>query len=304
MFKNAMIFTIPPTVDLTAWLDSARPVDHVLKPVGPMEISSVGFVPPVNDGADPAEYAVKAGDYTLITVGTQVRRLPGSAVDAELAERVAKFEAENGRKLGRKLRRQMRDDIMVELLPRALVVHGRLDAYIDHARRLLVVNTPSPRAAEMVVGLIRAELGSFPALPLNAEVAPRSVLTDWLANGPAADGLGLGEECELRDPAGESVARIAGQELHGEEIETHLQAGKQAVKLQLYLRDQARFTVTERPSIVKFKLLDGALQSLEQTEREDLRAEIVARLFLTASTIGAAFDALKPALKFSEGGAA
>mgnify|MGYP006196174399 CR=1 FL=1 len=57
-----------------------------------------------------------------------------------------------------------------DLLPRALVKPYRLDGYLDLRRGLLVVDTASRKAAEGFVSNLRHTLGSFPALPLNAEV--------------------------------------------------------------------------------------------------------------------------------------
>jgi len=67
---------------------------------------------------------------------------------------------------------------------------------------------------------IRGMLGSFPAMPLNAEVAPRAILTAWIAGEPLPEGLSLGEECEMKDPAeGGAVVKCQHQELRCDEID-------------------------------------------------------------------------------------
>ena len=74
-----------------------------------------------------------------------------------------------------------------------------------------------------MVSDVRQALGSFPALPLNAEVAPRSILTGWIAGDPLPDGLSLGDECELRDPVDHgAVIKCQHQELQSDEIAKHL----------------------------------------------------------------------------------
>jgi recombination associated protein RdgC len=52
--------------------------------------------------------------------------------------------------------------------------------------------------------------------------------------------------------------------------------------------------------IRKFKLLDGAVDSLENTEREDLRAELEARFALMSHELRRLFSVLEPALKLSK----
>src|SRR5690606_16276850 len=54
----------------------------------------------------------------------------------------------------------------------------------------------------------------LPAIPPNAEVAPRSVLTGWIAGEPLPEGMSLGEECELKDAMdGGAVVKAQNQEL-------------------------------------------------------------------------------------------
>jgi recombination associated protein RdgC len=50
----------------------------------------------------------------------------------------------------------------------------------------------------------------------------------------------------------------------------------------------------------KFKLLEGAVDGLESTEREDLHAELDARFALMAGELKRLFTVLEPALKLSK----
>src|SRR3546814_13735843 len=120
---------------------------------------------------------------------------------------------------------------------------------------------------------VRRALGSFPALPLNAEVAPRSILTGWVAGEPLPDGLALGDECELRDPVDQgAVVKCQRQELQGDEISKHLEAGKQVTRLALTLDDHVSFVLGEDLGVRKFKLLDGDVDQLESPERGNGKA--------------------------------
>ena len=51
----------------------------------------------------------------------------------------------------------------------------------------------------------------------------------------------------------------------------------------------------------KFKLLDGAVDQLESTERDDLRAELDARFALMAGEVKRLFNVLEKALKSQQG---
>ncbi len=299
-FRNLTLFRFPASInfdDLETQL-----ADAALKPVGPMELSSRGFISPFGRaGGDDAALMHRIDDAIWLTVGGEDKLLPSSVVNDLLQKKVDEFEAKNARRPGGKMRRQMKDDLVAELLPRAFVRPIRTDALIDLQHGVIAIDTSSRKVAEAVVSQIREALGSFPALPINAEVAPRAVMTGWIAGDALPEGMSLGDECELRDPADSgAVVKVQRMELAGEEIDTHLEAGKQVARLALMLDDHAGFVLGEDLVLRKFKLLDGAVEQLESSERDDIRAELDARFALMAGEFKRLFSVLESALKLSK----
>ncbi len=295
-FRNLTLFRFPTSLDLSE-LDTHL-ADVQLKPVGPMEPSSRGFVSPF--GRDAEALSHRIDDAVWLTVGGEDKLLPAAVVNDLLGKKLAEIEEKEGRKLGGRARKRLKEDLVAELLPRAFVRPTRTDAMLDLEHGLCVVDTSSRKNAEAVVSEIRHALGSFPALPLNAEVAPRSVLTGWIAGERLPDGLALGDECELKDAAEHgAVVKCQHQELQADEIAKHLEAGKQVTRLALTLDDHVSFVLGEDLVIRKLKFLDGAVDQLESTEREDLRAELDARFALMAGELKRLFAVLEPALKLS-----
>ena len=296
-FRNLTLFRFPTTTkldELDAGLEECK-----LKPVGPLELSSRGFISPF--GRDAEAMSNRIQDAIWLSVGGEDRLLPGSVVNDMLAKKLAEIEQKEGRKPGSRTRKRLKDELIVDLLPRAFIKPSRTDALLDLEHGIVVVDTSSRKSGENVVSEIRRALGSFPALPLNAEVAPRSILTGWLAGEPLPEGLSLGEECELRDPMEQgAVVKCQRMELQGDEIDKHLETGKQVTRLALNLDDHVSFVLGEDLVIRKFKLLDGAVDSLENTERDDLRAELDARFALMSAEVKRLFNVLEPALKLSK----
>jgi recombination associated protein RdgC len=296
-FRNLTLFRFPTTLDFSQ-LDSMLP-EMVLKPVGALDMSSRGFVPPFGRGDD--VLAHRSGDALWLTVGGEDKILPGSVVNDLLAKKLAEIEEKEGRKPGGRTRKRLKEDLVHELLPRAFVKPSRTDAMLDLEHGFVAVDTSSRKNAETVVSEIRHAMGSFPALPLNAEVAPRSILTGWIAGEPLPEGLALGEECEMRDAMdGGAVVKCQNQDLQGDEIAKHLEAGKQVTRLALTLDDHLSFVLGEDLVIRKLKFLDGAVDQLENTEREDLRAELDARFALMSGEVKRLFVVLESALKLSK----
>jgi recombination associated protein RdgC len=296
-FRNLTLFRFPTSLDLTDL--ETRLADVPLKPVGALELSSRGFVSPF--GRDAEVLSHRVDDAVWLTVGGEDKLLPAAVVNDLLAKKLAELEEREGRKPGGRARKRMKEDLVHELLPRAFVRPSRTDAMLDLGHGLCIVDTSSRKTAEAVVSEIRHALGSFPALPLNAEVAPRAVLTGWIAGEPLPEGLALGEECELKDAAEQgAIVKCQRQDLQGDEIARHLEAGKQVTRLALVLDDHVSFVLGEDLVVRKLKFLDGAVDQLEGTGQEDLRAELDARFALMAAELKRLFAVLEPALKLSK----
>jgi recombination associated protein RdgC len=291
-FRNLTLFRFPASLDLSD-LES-RLAACALKPVGALELSSRGFIPPF--GRDAEALSHRIGDAIWLSVGSEDKLLPGAVVNDLLQKKLAELERKEGRRPGGRTRKRLKEDLVHELLPRAFVRPGRTDAILDLEHGICVVDSSSRKQAESVVSEIRNALGSFPALPLNAEVAPRAVLTGWIAGEPLPDALTLGDECELKDAADKgAVVKCQRQELTGDEIGKHLEAGKQVTRLALTLDDHVSFVLGEDLVVRKFKLLDGAVDSLESTERDDLHAELDARFAVVGRGLKRLLAVLVPA---------
>ena len=296
-FRNLTLFRFPTSLDLSD-LESQL-AECALKPVGPLELSSRGFVPPFGQHGDGLSHSI--GESLWLTVGGEDKLLPGAVVNDLLQKKLAALEEKEGRRPGGRTRKRLKDELITELLPRAFVRPVRSDALLDTTLGVIAVDTSSRKNAESVVSEVRRALGSFPALPLNAETAPRAILTGWIAGDPLPDGLSLGDECELRDPTDSgAVVKIQRMELVGDEIAKHLEAGKQATRLALVLDDHVSFVLGEDLVVRKFKLLDGAVDQLESTDREDVAAELDARFALMAGEFKRLFNVLEKAFKLSK----
>ncbi|MBP8742140.1 MAG: recombination-associated protein RdgC, partial [Pseudoxanthomonas sp.] len=125
-FRNLTFFRFPTTHDFSR-LDELLP-EAALKPVGPLELSSRGFISPFGRGEDLLSHRI--GDAIWLAVGGEDKILPGSVVNDLLAQKVAELEEREGRKLGGRARKRLKDDLLHELLPRAFVKSSRTDALL------------------------------------------------------------------------------------------------------------------------------------------------------------------------------
>ena len=119
--------------------------------------------------------------------------LPASVINQLLDDRVAEIEAAEAREVYRRERRRLKDEIIVDLLPRALTRHTDLFAYIDTRNGLVVVDTPTASKAEDLISQLRATLGTFKATPLEVNESASGAMTRWLNGAPLPTGFELGD---------------------------------------------------------------------------------------------------------------
>jgi len=177
-FRNLTLFRFPESTARSLKKLDAALEDQRLRPCGPMELATQGFVSPF--GRDSEVLTHQIGAFTLVTIGGEERLLPSVVVNEELSARLKKVAEKEGRRIGAKERKRLKDDVISELLPRAFIRPSRLSAYLDAEQGWLVVDTASRKAAEDAVSQLREAIGRFPAVP--AAITPRSGRRDSRAS--------------------------------------------------------------------------------------------------------------------------
>ncbi len=278
-FRNLTLFRFPKSSSKSlAELDSQLD-EHRLRPCGPIELATRGFVSPYGRESD--ELTHQAGKFTLIAIGSEDKLLPSSVINEELASKIAEITDKEARRIGARERKRLKEEVMTDLLPRAFVRPSRVFAYLDEAEGWMVIDTASRKLAEEAVTQVREALGRFPATPMAPSDSPRTLMTDWLVSGKLPAGLSWGDECELRDPAeAGAVVRCRRQDLESDEVREHLKSGKQVFQLGLELDERMAFVLGEDLTIRKFRFLDIVLDEIGEDASESARAELDARFAL------------------------
>lgn len=281
-FRNIVLFALPEIQHLTpAALETALAA-NALQPVGALAMQSRGFVPPLADGP----YLQTLDKAWCFCLGGEDRLLPSDVVHRAWQAKIAQLEQAKGHPLGKKARSQLKQETQDELMPRAFVKLSRLNAMIHAKAGILAIDTASVKAAEALISKVREALGSFPALPLQTAQSPRSVLSQCLLGKGMPENWDLGEECELTDPAEKgAVVKCLRHDLASDEVLAHLQAGKQVSRLAIIADGVVSTVIGEDLVLRKFKLLAGAVDSLENSQTESLEDEWQARFALFSAEL-------------------
>lgn len=290
---NLTFFVLPPSALTLPAAISEGIAGAPLRPTGPEEYMTYGFVDPITLRTPSCTRHL--GDGIWLTFATESKLLPATVLNAHVAQLVEQRESADKRRVGRRERQRIRDDALHDLLPRSFVVSSHTDAYIDRKMCFIAINTASRKKAEDVVSAVRKSMGSFPALPILPEVSARHLFTAWLSSDAALpDGLALDDACELHDAADTRTrVKCQGQDLKSQEITEHLLAGKQCRRIALTYKERLSFVLDDTLTVRKLRFLDTALDTLENTERDSAESERDARFLLTVGEVQPLFTLLR-----------
>ncbi len=277
-FRHLQIYRLAPDHGLNAEkiaTDLARR-PHIS--CGSQDLFSQGWVPPAPHMPD--LYAVAQGGAVLVCLKTEEKILPSSVVKQQAEERIAQIEAEENRKIGRREAKEMREQITMELLPRAFVKTGRQRALIDLQQNLIIVESGSAAKAENLLSILRETIGSLPSRLIQTQVTPQTAMTNWLESGAPAP-FALDADCELKFPGdGGAVARFSRQNLDADEVKQHLASGKLATRLGLEWQERIAFQLTEKLEIKRLTMLETLQENIKDMDAHDQAALFDASLAL------------------------
>lgn len=283
-FKNLLLyrFTSPfePDMDqLPALLQS-----QAFTPCGRQETSRYGWVSPMGDISEELYHA--ANGCLMLCARKEEKVLPASVIRELLEEKVKTIETQEDRRVYRKEKETLKEEIIFDCLPQAFTKSHRTYGYIDLRHGWLCIDSSSYAKAEDWMKLLRETLGSLPVVPVQVTESPAVIMTGWLRGESLPAGLELGDECELRDQREDGgIVRCKKQDLLGAEIEPHLSAGKQAVKLALHWDECLQYLLSDDLSIKRLKFGEELLSEAQTAADGDKAAQFDADFALMTGTL-------------------
>lgn len=291
-FKNLIFyrFTQPFTTSVEELEEQLR--QKRFRSCGSQDMSTYGWVPPLGKHSELLTHA--GNGFMLVAARKEEKILPASVIKEVLEERVEQIELEQDRQVFSKEKKALKDDVLMELLPKAFSRCQNTFAYIDPAKGWLVVDASSFKKAEELTSCLRECLGSLPIMNPPLKNMPSHAMTRWLAGEiPLPDKLLLGDECELREPGDEGgQVKVSKQELVGEEVDVHLQAGKQVSKMALIWNDALSFLLGDDLVIRKLKFTDTIQEQLDEINAETAAEQFDADFSIMTLTLQQMIDAL------------
>lgn len=296
-FRNLQLYRLGQDFTLTPEELDARMQASAFRGCGRMELLASGWAPPLGRAGQQLVHA--ANGYCMICLRREEKILPAGVIRQLLEDKVAEVEAAEGREVYRRERMRMKEEIIVDLLPRALTRVTNLFAYLDVRLGLLVVDSASAARAETLVSQLRTTLGRFPATPLQARHALPEAMTRWVTGATVTKDFLPGDECLLRhpDPDGGMIS-CRHQDLGAAEVRNHIRNGKFVVRLAMHWRERLAFVLHEDLSIHRLRFEDVVREPEQDTQVDDP----VSRFDLDFSLMALELAEFLPALLAALGG--
>jgi DNA recombination-dependent growth factor C len=266
--RNLQIYRLPCNYSLTAEALIEAITAQAFAPCTSHQAMSQGWVPPRENG--PLVHVVNG--QMILRLQTQTKVLPGAVINAEVKKRAAVMEKAQNFAPGKKALKELKENVTDELMAKAFPKDSQTWVWIDRKNGWLVVDAASASKADDVIKLLLKAVDRMPLESLRVQRSPVAAMTDWLNTDEAPAGFTLDTDATLR-ATGESKASITYKRhtLETDEMQRHIAAGKQCVRLAMTWESKISFVLTESLAIKSVKLLDVMTESDVSPRNEDER---------------------------------
>jgi len=253
-FKNLKLYRLASSYTWTAEQINELLAREVFVSAGAAAAQSQGWVAP-KEHDDRLAYSV--GKQLLCAYRVEKKLLPVSVINQFTKVRAQELEEQQGFKPGRKQMKDLKLEVTESLIPRAFSLQRDTRLWFDPVNRWVALDTASPSKAEEILSALGKALYPFPVEPIHVEISPTTAMTEWILSGHAPSNFSIDQDAELR-ASGEKAAavRYVKHALDNEDIQKHVQAGKQCTRLALTWNDRVSFVLTENLDIKRIAPLD------------------------------------------------
>ena len=293
-FRNLLLYRLNEPFEIPPEKLEQQLAEHAFTPCGGLDTHRSGWESPL--GRHGRELCHHSDGRLMLCLRREDRLLPPAVIREELEQKISAIEESEARPVGRKEKSSIRDEIVVDLLPRAFTRSQHLFAYIDPRAGLIVIDSASTTRAEELLNLLRETLGSLRVSPLRVSHSPALLMTRWLENQPPS-GFVAGDECELKEPVDNgAVIRVRKMILDSPDLRQHLDAGMQVTRLALAWQERLNCVLGDDLCIRRLRFTDLVMEAAAEVDADDAAARFEADFALMGAELANFIPAIVEAL--------
>ena len=284
-FKNAIIYQL----NNDNLLDK-QTIENAVKsasfsPCGNLDSTKMGWVSPYSDN-NQDDFIIDMQGHLLLRIKKETKILPAPVIKQALNDKIDKQERTLSRKLSKNEKATLKDEVMIDLMPRAFSKYNYYWLWIDTQNKRIIVDCSSFKLAEDILAILRKELGALALTPLSIEKPLEKIMTTWVKEKLSFPPFILGDEAELKDPLeGNGIISCKNQDITSDEMLVHLDLGKWVTKLKIIDERGINFIIHPDLTLKRIKFDSVILDENEDIGSDEFDKRLEADFYIMANTL-------------------
>lgn len=267
-FKNAIIYQLNNDTLLNKDTIEKAVKSQLFTPCGNLDTTKIGWVSPYRDDNQDNLIIDINGQY-LLRIKKETKILPAPVIKQALLEKIDKQEQTLSRKLTKNEKATLKDEVMIDLMPRAFSKYNHYWLWIDTDNKRIIIDSSNFKQAEDILAILRKELGALALTPLSIDKPLEQILTTWAKEKLSFPPFILGDQAELKDPLeGNGIISCKNQDITSDEMLIHFDSGKWITKMKIIDDRGVNFIVYSDLTLKRIKF-----DSIILDENEDIGSD-------------------------------
>lgn len=284
-FKNAIIYQLNSDTLLNKDAIEKALKSHPFTPCGNLDTTKMGWVSPYHDN-NQDDFIVDMQGYLLLRIKKETKILPAPVIKQALLEKIDKQEQALSRKLTKNEKATLKDEVMIDLMPRAFSKYNHYWLWLDTHNKRIIVDCSSFKQSEDILAILRKELGSLALTPLSIDKPLEQVMTSWAKENLKFPPFLLGDQAELKDPLkGNGIISCRNQEITSDEMRVHFDSGKWITKIKIIDERGVSFIVNSDLTFKRIKFDSAILDENEDIGSDEFNKRLEADFFIMANAL-------------------
>ncbi|OCG12548.1 hypothetical protein A9G09_09820 [Gilliamella sp. wkB292] len=267
-FKNAIIYQLNNDTLLNKDTIEKAVKSQLFTPCGNLDTTKIGWVSPYRDD-NQDNLIIDINGQFLLRIKKETKILPAPVIKQALLEKIDKQEQTLSRKLTKNEKATLKDEVMIDLMPRAFSKYNHYWLWVDTDNKRIIVDSSNFKQAEDILAILRKELGALALTPLSIDKPLEQILTTWAKEKLSFPPFILGDQAELKDPLeGNGIISCKNQDITSDEMLIHFDSGKWITKMKIIDDRGVNFIVHSDLTLKRIKF-----DSIILDENEDIGSD-------------------------------